>query len=78
MVQVRLTSSNSKRMQVKDLIDDIEAELKATCKVDLDVASKPQLLQISLQRDEDAEERQDPKVCCRYEACCICHYLHLL
>ncbi len=62
LLQVRLTSSNSKRTAVKDLIDDVAAELKARFEVDVDTAHCPQLLQISLQRDEGIDSPQDPQV----------------
>jgi len=84
LLQIRLTSSNSKRTAVKDLVDDIAAELKARFKVDMDTAHCPQLLQICLQRDEGIDSAQDPQVTStspalyqlhqgdQHVACCVC------
>lgn len=61
-MQVRLTSSNSKRTQVKDLMNDIDAELKARCNVEVDSAYRLKLHHICLQRDEVLEDVQHAEV----------------
>ena len=73
LLQIRLTSSNSERTAVKDLVDDIAAELKARFKVNMDTARCPQLLQICLQRDEGIASAQDPQVTSTAQALCRLH-----
>ena len=64
MVQVRLTSSNSQHMYIRNLTEGIAAELKTKLGLEMDVADPAQLLQICLQRDEDTQDAsEDPQVC---------------
>ena len=43
-------------MRVKDVVDDIAAELADKHSIDLDMEHRPKLSQLCLQRDESAEE----------------------
>ena len=61
-MQVTLTSSNSERNKVKDLVDDVKAEFQARFKIDREFDCKPKLGRLCLQRDESTEAICDMKV----------------